>query len=117
MTTGGISRPTLLLADAAVIDADAYNTYQQECAGFSSAMVRVVCDKAHGMFLQGIGQVGGDAGDLYDGLTKLTLTGLSGSATGHAHVLNVAPLGVLQILVHNEDTENDGTVTVEVTLS
>jgi hypothetical protein len=116
MTTGGISRPTTLLADAAAIVADAYNTYQLECAGFGWAMVRVNCNKAHGMFLQGIGQPGGTAGDLYDNLTKLSATGYSAS-TAHCHVINVAPVGTLQILVHNEDTVNAGTCTVEVTLS
>lgn len=116
MTTGGISRPTTLLADAVAIVADAYNTYQVECAGFRWAMVRVNCNQVHGMFLQGMGQPGGDSGDLYEGMTKLSATGYSAS-TAHCHVINIAPVGTLQILVHNENTGSDGTCTVEVTLS
>ncbi len=113
--SGRPSRPTVLLADGVSVGVDVYGSYKVRCEGWSKAFVRVVCDKTHGMFLQGIAQESGDAADLYDGLTKLTSTAISGAATGHGHLVDVAPLYELQILVHNEDVSNAATVTVDVT--
>ena len=117
MTSGTISRPTHLLADGVSQAADNYTAYALEVAGFDWALVRVVCDKSHDTFVQAIATPGGDAADLYDGVTKLAVLAVAGSSTGHAHLVRVTALFQLQVLIHNADQVDAATVTVEVTLS
>jgi hypothetical protein len=117
--SGGPSRPTIVLMDDGAVTADEYHAVKCVVEGFRSAFVRVVCDKSHDIFVQGIAYEGGDAADLVvNGTAHYAETTIAAdTGGGRAYLVPVETLYQLQVVVHNADTENDATATVEVTLA
>jgi hypothetical protein len=117
--SGGPSRPTILLMGDGAVTADEFHAVKCVVEGHREAFVRVVCDKSHDIFLQGIAYEGGDAADLVtNGTAHYAETGIAAdTGGGRGYFIPVSTLYQLQVVVHNADTENDATATVEVTLA
>ncbi len=117
--TGGPSQPTITLMDEGAVTADEYHAVKCVVQGHREAFVRVACNKSHDIFLQGIAYEGGDAADLIiNGTAHYAETDLAAdTGGGRGYLVPVETLYEVQVVVHNADTENDGTATVEVTLA
>lgn len=117
--SGGPSRPTIVLISGGTVTADEYHAVKCVVEGHREAFVRVKCDKEHDVFLQGIAYDGAEAADLViNGTAHYAETSIvADTGGGRAYLVPVATLYQLQVVVHNADTVNDGTATVEVTLA
>jgi hypothetical protein len=117
--SGGPSRPTIVLMDDGAVTADEFHAVKCVVEGFRSAFVRVVCDKSHDIFVQGIAYEGGDAADLViNGTSHYAETAIAAdTGGGRGYLVPVETLYQLQVVVHNADTVNAATATVEVTLA